>query len=83
MANRVSSVSEAYQIFNVRLPLGVLERIHADEEHLNRTQPGIGANASMAARMLILRALEQVEAEMETAKGAKSGTRDPLRVKKP
>ncbi len=74
MASRVSSVNDAYQLFNVRLPVGVLERIHAYVDHLNSMQPGIDANASMAARMLLMRALEQVEAEMKTAsKKAKSG----------
>jgi hypothetical protein len=82
MANRVSSASDAYQIFNVRLPPGVLERIHAYVDHLNISQPGIDANASMAARMLLMRALEQVEAEIGAAKGPKSGTRDPSRGKK-
>ena len=74
MASRVSSASEAYQLFNVRLPVGVLERIHAYVNHLNSTQPGIDANASMAARMLLMRALEQVEADMKTAsKKSKAG----------
>ena len=33
-------------------------------EYLNQTQPGIEASASTAARMLLFRALEQVEEEM-------------------
>ena len=37
-------------------------------DHLNRTQPGIEASASTAARMLLFRALEQVELEMGVAK---------------
>jgi len=82
MTSRVSSANEAYQLFNVRLPPGVLDRIHAYAAHLNSTQPGIDANASMAARMLLLRALEQVESEIGSAKGTKSGARDPIRSKK-
>ncbi len=81
MASRVSSASGVYQIFNVRLPPGVVERIQAYVAHLNDTQPGIDANASMAARMLLMRALDQVEAEMGKGE-SKSGTRDPIRGKK-
>jgi len=57
--------SEEFQIFNVRLPLGTIERLHRYRDHLNITQPGIEATASMAARMLLLRGLDQVEEEME------------------
>ena len=57
-------LSEEFQIFNVRLPLGTLERLHRYRDHLNSTQPGIEATASMAARMLLLRALDQVEEEI-------------------
>jgi hypothetical protein len=56
-------LSEEFQIFNVRLPLGTMERLHRYKDHLNATQPGIEASASMAARMLLLRALDQVEEE--------------------
>jgi hypothetical protein len=83
MANRVSSASDVYQLFNVRLPPGVVERIQAYVAHLNETQPGIDANASMAARMLLMKALDQVEAETGIGKAPKSGTRDPLRGRKP
>jgi hypothetical protein len=37
-------------------------------DHLNRTQPGIEATSSTAARMLLFRALEQVEEEMGVSK---------------
>ena len=56
--------SAEFQIFNVRLPVGTVERIQRYRDHLNRTQPGIEATASTAARMLLFRALEQVEEEM-------------------
>jgi hypothetical protein len=62
MAGRMS---EEFQLFNVRLPLGTIERLHRYRDYLNETQPGIEATASMAARMLLLRALDQVEGEME------------------
>ena len=52
-----------FKLFNVRLPTGTVERIHRYRDHLNRTQPGIEASASTAARMLLFRALEQVEEE--------------------
>jgi len=56
--------SDAFQLFNVRLPAGTVERIQRYRDHLNQTQPGIEASASTAARMLLFRALEQVEEEM-------------------
>jgi hypothetical protein len=56
--------SAEFEIFNVRLPLGTLQRIHRYRDHLNRTQPGIEATASTAGRMLLFRALEQVEKEI-------------------
>ena len=62
MAGRMS---EEFQLFNVRLPLGTIERLHRYRDYLNETQPGIEATASMAARMLLLRALDQVEEELE------------------
>ncbi len=62
MARRTS---EEFQLFNVRLPLGTIERLHRYRDYLNETQPGIEATASMAARMLLLRALDQVEEELE------------------
>ena len=49
MADRVSG---EWQLFNLRLPLHAMERIHRYRDHLNATQPGIEANVSMAARML-------------------------------
>jgi len=58
-------MSEEFQLFNVRLPLGTIERLHRYRDYLNETQPGIEATASMAARMLLLRALDQVEEELE------------------
>ena len=67
--------SAEFQIFNVRLPVGTVERIQRYRDHLNRTQPGIEATASTAARMLLFRALEQVEEEMDV------GRREP-RTKK-
>ena len=51
-------------------------------DYLNQTQPGIDANVSMAARMLLSRALDQVEEEMGIRKKAKGGLRDLLRGKK-
>lgn len=63
--------SAEFQIFNVRLPVGTVERIHRYRDHLNRTQPGIEATASTAARMLLFRALEQVEEEMGIRKRQK------------
>jgi hypothetical protein len=60
--------SAEFQIFNVRLPVGTVERIQRYRDHLNRTQPGIEATASTAARMLLFRALEQVEEEMDVGR---------------
>jgi hypothetical protein len=59
--------SAEFQIFNVRLPAGTVERIQRYRNHLNRTQPGIEATTSTAGRMLLFRALEQVEKEMDLA----------------
>ena len=56
--------SEDFALFNVRLPAGTVERIQRYRDYLNQTQPGIEASASTAARMLLVRALEQVEEEM-------------------
>jgi hypothetical protein len=63
-ATMTERFSEEFQIFNVRLPIGTIERLHRYRDHLNVTQPGIEATASMAARMLLLRALDQVEEEL-------------------
>ena len=68
MAGRMS---EEFQLFNVRLPLGTIERLHRYRDYLNESQPGIEATASMAARMLLLRGLDQVEAEMEARRKAR------------
>jgi hypothetical protein len=65
-----------FQLFNVRLPAGTVERIQRYRNYLNQTQPGIEASASTAARMLLFRALEQVEAQMGISKReAKEGRR--------
>jgi hypothetical protein len=79
MADRASG---EYQLFNLRLPVETLSRLHRYRDYLNQTQPGIDANVSMAARMLLLRALDQVEEEMGTRKKPKPGLRDLLRGKK-
>jgi hypothetical protein len=63
--------SAEFEIFNVRLPIGTMERIHRYRDHLNRTQPGIEATASTAGRMLLFRALEQVELEIGIRKRPK------------
>lgn len=49
--------------------------------HLNETQPGIEASASTAARMLLFRALEQVEEEMATPKKESKSKGDLVRKK--
>jgi hypothetical protein len=64
--------SAEFEIFNVRLPIGTMERIHRYRDHLNRTQPGIEATASTAGRMLLFRALEQVEEEMGNSSKGKT-----------
>ena len=51
--------SAEYQLFNLRLPVETLSRLHRYRDYLNQTQPGIDANVSMAARMLLFRALDQ------------------------
>ena len=51
--------SGEYQLFNLRLPTETLSRLHRYRDYLNQTQPGIDANVSMAARMLLFRALDQ------------------------
>ena len=79
MADRASG---EYQLFNLRLPVETLSRLHRYRDYLNQTQPGIDANVSMAARMLLLRALDLVEEEMGIRKKPKAGLRDLLRGKK-
>ena len=76
--------SDEFQLFNVRLPAGTVERIQRYRDHLNQTQPGIEATASTAARMLLFRALEQVEEEMGIRRQprGKVATRDLPRLKK-
>jgi hypothetical protein len=65
-----------------RLPVETLSRLHRYRDYLNQTQPGIDANVSMAARMLLFRALDQVEEEMGIRKKAKVGLHDMVRGKK-
>ncbi|HEY4883770.1 MAG TPA: hypothetical protein VII08_09030 [Myxococcales bacterium] len=79
MADRASG---EYQLFNLRLPVETLSRLHRYRDYLNQTQPGIDANVSMAARMLLFRALDQVEEEMGIRKKAKAGPHDLVRGKK-
>ena len=74
--------SAEYQLFNLRLPMETLSRLHRYRDYLNETQPGIDANVSMAARMLLFRALDQVEEEMGIRKKAKAGLHDLARGKK-
>lgn len=74
--------SEEYQLFNLRLPVDTLSRVRRYRDYLNHTQPGIDANVSMAARMLLLRALDLVEEEMGIRKKPKASLRDLLRGKK-
>jgi len=74
--------SAEFQIFNVRLPLGTVERIQRYRDHLNRTQPGIEATSSTAARMLLFRALEQVEEEMGVRRKESRTSRDLVLRKK-
>jgi hypothetical protein len=79
MADRPSG---EWQLFNLRLPLHAMERIHRYRDHLNATQPGIEANVSMAARMLLMRALDEVEEEMGMRKKQRAGFHDPRSFKK-
>ena len=74
--------SEDFALFNVRLPAGTVERIHRYRDYLNETQPGIEASASTAARMLLFRALEQVEAEMGIPKRVSRSKGDLVHRKK-
>ncbi|OLC73207.1 MAG: hypothetical protein AUH83_12260 [Deltaproteobacteria bacterium 13_1_40CM_4_68_19] len=75
--------SEDFALFNVRLPAGTVERIHRYRDYLNETQPGIEASASTAARMLLFRALEQVEAEMGIPNKVSRSKGDLVHRKKP
>ena len=75
--------SEGFALFNVRLPAGTVERIHRYRDYLNETQPGIEASASTAARMLLFRALEQVEAEMGIPNKVSRSKGDLVHRKKP
>jgi hypothetical protein len=79
MADRASG---EWQLFNLRLPLHAMERIHRYRDHLNATQPGIEANVSMAARMLLMRALDEVEEEMGIQRKPKTNPQDQGRVRK-
>ena len=79
MADRNSG---EYQLFNLRLPVHAMERIHRYRDHLNETQPGIEANVSMAARMLLMRALDEVEEEMGIQRKHKTNLPDHARAKK-
>jgi hypothetical protein len=78
MADRASG---EWQLFNLRLPHQAMVRIHRYRDHLNATQPGIEANVSMAARMLLMRALDEVEEEMSSSKEKSNAVRDS-RVRK-
>ena len=71
-----------FQLFNVRLPAGTVEPIQRYRDYLNQTQPGIEASASTAARMLLFRALEQVEKEMGVRAGPTTNARREQRSKK-
>ena len=64
------------------VPAGTVERIQRYRDHLNQTQPGIEASASTAARMLLFRALEQVEVEMGIPKKASRSKGDLVHRKK-
>src|SRR5205807_10625433 len=81
-SNAMPKTSEDYALFNVRLPAGTVERIHRYRDYLNQTQPGIEASASTAARMLLFRALEQVEKEMGVRAGPTTNARREQRSKK-
>lgn len=70
------SDSAELEIFNVRLPIGTVERIQRYRDWLNQTQPGMEASVSTAARMLIFRALEDVEQQM----GIRKKPKKPLRA---
>ena len=59
-----------------------VERIQRYRDYLNQTQPGIEASASTAARMLLFRALEQVEVEMGIPKKASRSKGDLVHRKK-
>ena len=78
MADRASG---EWQLFNLRLPHQAMVRIQRYRDHLNATQPGIEANVSMAARMLLMRALDEVEKENRIEKG-KAGSASSGSVKK-
>ena len=69
------------EMFNVRLPVGTNQRIQRYRDWLNHTQPGMEASVSTAARMLIFRALEQVEEEMGIRKKPNKTFRDLFRKK--
>ena len=71
-----------FQLFNVRLPAGTVERIQRYRDYLNETQPGIEASASTAARMLLFRALQQVEEEMGVQKGKANAAKEVVPRKK-
>jgi len=73
--------SAELELFNVRLPIGTVERIQRYRDWLNHTQPGMEASVSTAARMLIFRALEEVETEMGIRKTPK-GFRGLLKRRK-
>ena len=78
MADRPSG---EWQLFNLRLPHHAMVRIHRYRDHLNATQPGIEANVSMAARMLLMRALDEVEKEIGPQK-EQAADRNPQDRKK-
>lgn len=73
--------SSELEMFNVRLPVGTNQRIQRYRDWLNHTQPGMEASVSTAARMLIFRALEQVEEEMGIRKKPNKTFRDLFRKK--
>jgi hypothetical protein len=74
--------SGEWQLFNLRLPVHAMERIHRYRDHLNATQPGIEANVSMAARILLMRALDEVDEEMGIRKKPNPGYQGQGRGKK-
>jgi len=73
---------EAQPAFQPPTAGGTLSRLHRYRDYPNQTQPGIDANVSMARRMLLFRALDQVEEEMGIRKKAKAGLHDLVRGKK-
>jgi len=63
--------SEEFPIVSARISPETLQKLEGYLEHLNAREPGLNLKMSTAVRMLIVRALEQLEKEIGPLSPAK------------